>query len=397
MAEQNNVEASSDEALSRRGRLAARRRHRSRLVIGTTIAAIVVIVGAGAATYALANNTAGAKPAAAGVQVVPDANGEKGAVVGDVSPNDPPRALTHAAPLKLWIGGDSLAGSFGPALGDSLGATGVVETQIDYKVSSGLSSNDIRDWYSRATQQMLTTNPEAVVFIIGTNDTPIVSQLDANHDNVPDWTVDYRAKVDRMMDLLVGTNHRPVIWLGPPTLGAKNLNSGALAIDQLMKEEAAKRSGDVTYIDTYKLFQAPDGSYSSSIVDDTGKLIQARIADGVHFTEDGAQYLARAVYKVLDARWKITKQADIAQPIGWTLAAGSGELVPGFSSAPRSRYHSYGYGNGNSGSQSTTPYTSYSPPTTSGGGSGPTYGNTSPPTEHITTPVTNPGTTPPHT
>jgi hypothetical protein len=245
---------------------------------------------------------------------------------------------------------------------------------------------------------MLTTNPEAIVFIIGTNDTPIVSQLDANRDGVPDWTVDYRAKVDRMMDLLIGTNHRPVIWLGPPTLGAKNLNSGAVAINQVMKEEAGKRSGDVTYIDTYKLFQAPDGSYSRSITDELGTQIQARIADGVHFTEDGAQYLARAVFKVLDEHWKIAKQADTTHPIGWTLASGSGELVPGFSSTPRSRYHSYG--NGYGGSQSTTPYTgSYSPPTTSGGGgSGPTYGNTTPPTEHITTPVTqSPGTTPPHT
>jgi hypothetical protein len=397
MADQNNVEASSDGAQSRRGKLAARRRHRSRLVVGTTIAAIVVVVGAGVATYALATNDADAKPTAAGVHVVPSGGGEKGAIVGDVDPSDPPRALTHAAPLKLWIGGDSLAGSFGPALGDLLGATGVVQTQIDYKVSSGLSSNDIRDWYSRAAQQMLTTNPEAIVFIIGTNDTPIVSGLDANRDGVADWSVDYRAKVDRMMDLLVGTNHRPVIWLGPPTLGAKNLNSGAVAINQVMKEEAGKRRGDVTYIDTYKLFQAPDGSYSRSITDELGKQIQARIADGVHFTEDGAQYLARAVFKVLDEHWNIAKQADTTRPIGWTLASGSGELVPGFSTTPRSRYHSYG--NNYGGSHTTTPYTgSYSSPTTSGGGSGPTYGNTSPPTEpHITTPVTDPVTTPPHT
>ncbi len=349
------------------------------MVVGTTIAAIVVMVGAGAATYALTNNTADAKPAAGGSQAAPPTSDD--AIVGDVASNDPPRTLTHAAPLKLWVGGDSLAGSFGPALGDMLGATGVVQTQIDYKVSSGLSSNDIRDWYSHATQQMASANPEAVVFIIGTNDTPIVSNLDANHDGIPDWTVDYRAKVDRMMDLLVGANHRPVIWLGPPTLGS-NLNAGAIAIDQLMKEEAAKRSADITYIDTYKLFQAPDGTYSRSITDDTGKVIQARIADGVHFTEDGAQYLARAVYKVLDAHWKITQHADTSQPMGWTLADGSGEVVPGFSTAPRSRYRS-SYSSGYSGSHSTTQYTS---PATY---EAPTYvGTEAPPATQPPTPTT---------
>src|SRR5690242_4970816 len=35
------------------------------------------------------------------------------------------RALTTAAPLRLWIAGDSLAGSVGPALGELTAATGV--------------------------------------------------------------------------------------------------------------------------------------------------------------------------------------------------------------------------------------------------------------------------------
>ena len=37
---------------------------------------------------------------------------------------------------------------------------------------------------------MTTDNPEAVVFIIGTNDTPVVNKVDANGDGVPDWEVD---------------------------------------------------------------------------------------------------------------------------------------------------------------------------------------------------------------
>jgi hypothetical protein len=386
MAKKKIAEASLDEATSRRGRLRARRRHKTRLVVGTTIAAIVVVVGAGVATYALTNNEAVAHPNASGRLAAPAARNQGGVVAANRS--DPPRVVSHAAPLKLWIGGDSLAGSFGPALGDMLGATGVVTTQIDYKVSSGLSSNDIRDWYSRASQQMLTVNPEAVVFIIGANDTPFVSNLDANGDGVSDWSVDYRAKVDRMMDLLVGPSHRTVLWLGPPTLGTRVLNTGALQIDQIMQEEAAKRSDDVTYIDTYKLFQAPDGSYSRTIADENGKQITARIADGVHFTEDGAQYLARVVFKLVDAHWKVMAHADAAQPIGWTLAAGSGETVPGFSSAPRSRYHSYG----NGGSHTTTPATYSAPPSTSGGGSGSTVGNTAP---QVTVPPVTVHTVPP--
>jgi hypothetical protein len=253
------------------------------------------------------------------------------------------RKLDHAHPLSLWVGGDSLAGSFGPALGDEVGATGVVKTVIDYKVSSGLWSNDIRNWHERATEQMSSVNPDAVVFIIGTNDSPVVNQVDANGDGVPDWEADYRMKVARMMNLLVGPNHRTVFWLGPPTLGDDNMNRGAKVIGEVMREEAKKRESDVVYLDTYKLFSTPDGTYSRYVLNENGKEITARISDGTHFTQDGAAYLARAVFTLIDARWKLLKQADPSQPIPWTSAPGSGESVPGYSYQPTSRYRSSGH------------------------------------------------------
>jgi hypothetical protein len=257
------------------------------------------------------------------------------------------RKLDHAHPLKLWVGGDSLAGSFGPALGDEVGATGVVETRVDYRVSSGLWSNDLRNWDERATEQMATENPDAVVFIIGTNDTPIVNKVDANRDGIADWEVEYRLKVAKMMDILVGANHRTVFWLGPPTLGDRSMDAGAKEMGEVMRQEAAKRAADVAYLDTYKLFSTSSGEYSRHIVTENGQEITARIGDGVHFSEAGAQYLARAVFALIDSRWHMTDQADLKDPIGWTLAPGSGESVPGFSTRPRSRYRT-SYNNSNS-------------------------------------------------
>ena len=40
---------------------------------------------------------------------------------------------------------------------------------------------------------MASDNPDAVVFIIGTNDTPVVNQVDANDDDIPDWEADVPA------------------------------------------------------------------------------------------------------------------------------------------------------------------------------------------------------------
>jgi hypothetical protein len=147
-----------------------------------------------------------------------------------------------------------------------------------------------------------------------------------------------------------------------------------------MEEEATKRSSDVVYVDTYRLFSVSNGEYSRRILDENGDEITARIADGVHFSEDGAQYLARALSSLVETRFRVSERADLVHPIGWTLASGSGEAVPGYGSTPRSRYRSYN----NSSNDNRTPSTS--------GGSGGTSPATSPGT---TPPTAPPGTTPP--
>jgi hypothetical protein len=302
--------------------------------------------------------------------------------------------------LKLWVGGDSLAGSFGFALGDQTAATGVVQTTVDYKVSSGLWSNDLRNWQQRTEEQMFLNNPEVVVFMIGANDTVMVNKVDANNDGVPDWDPIYRAKVAKMMDTMVGANHRTVLWLGSPPLGDSTMNEGAAALDQVMQEEAAKRSPDVVYVDAYKLFLGSDGEYSRRITDEKGEEFTARIADGVHFTPDGASYLARAVFALVDGRWNITKQADPAQPIQWKLASGSGETVPGYSGTPRSRYRQNRntsnytpktYSNNNSGNNNSSPTTVYVAPVTS------PPATAAPPVTEGTPPKTDPPKPPPTT
>src|SRR5580765_3694611 len=172
----------SPEDQSRRARLATRR-HRWRVI---TIASLVVLLVAGAATAASlhARNADSAPNTGDGAS----ANHARDITLPSlVAAKKPPRRLTHDNPLKLWIGGDSLAGSFGPALGQTAGATGVVKATIDYKVSSGLEDQGIRDWPEHAADTMASEDPDAVVFIIGTNDASIANTYDGNNDGKPDW------------------------------------------------------------------------------------------------------------------------------------------------------------------------------------------------------------------
>ena len=379
---------------SRRGRLASRRQ-RLRM-LGLAFALVLVLAAVVVADTNLRGNDTGPTTSAG--------NHAAGALdptttlnLGKAAKLPPPRALSHDDPLALWIGGDSLAGSFGPALGQTAGATGVVKATIDYKVSSGLADDGIRDWEQHAQDKMASENPDAVVFIIGTNDASIVNSQDSNHDGVPDWEVSYREKIDRMMATFVGgPRKRTVFWLSPPTLGDPALDRGAKALGPVMREEAKKFSPDVVFVDTYSLFSGPNGGYARSLPDGKGHDVQMRISDGVHFTVDGAQYLANAVWKLLNSRWDIARQADASQPIDYTIAPGSNDYVPGLghyrppvtthspsSTTPRSSVT----GTTRVGGPTTTPVSTRT--TTPGSG---------PPTSTPgTTPVTTPPTPPPVT
>src|SRR4051794_13237477 len=154
------------------------------------------------------------------------------------------RALTTAAPLRLWIAGDSLAGSVGPSLGELTAATGVVAPQYDSRVSSGLLTPDFFDWPRHAQEQLAKLDPEAVVFVIGTNDANVWN------DNL---AADYRLRTEAMMRELVGTQHRTVYWVGPPVAKASDLEAGVKAVDQIARETAQKVKG-VVYVDAHTLF-----------------------------------------------------------------------------------------------------------------------------------------------
>jgi hypothetical protein len=322
---------SPSEVESRRARLAARKRRRWRRAWG--VGAIVVLAG-GATVAAFAMT---AEPAS-------DPSGDSGARQGVVDRSLPlaeatsgaaARPLTHDEPLRLWVGGDSLAGALGLLLGPATSETGIVSTLVDYKVSSGLWSNDVRDWHRRVSEQMASENPEAVVFFIGANDTPMPNDADNDGDGTADWVPGYREKVGRVMDVLVGGDaKRMVLWIGAPTMQDDSLDEGAQELNEVMKEEAAKRTPSVVYVDAYQLLSGPNGGYSVRLTDENGEEFRARISDGVHLTSAGADFLARALFRLLDAHWHIAEQAVPDSPIEWSIAEGSGEAVPG-GRAPR--------------------------------------------------------------
>jgi hypothetical protein len=344
----------SQPTTDRRTRDLARRTSRRRRMnaLGTVLTLAIVALVALIATDTLRIGASGPTLTRGTALAPATAPSDAGPVVANLKKQKPPRPLSHAAPLRLWVGGDSLAGDLGYQLGPLVSKVGIVRAHIDYKVSSGLASDNIRDWPEEFTREQPEYQPEAAIFMVGANDAPVVgSALDSNGD--PVWETKYRKNVDEMMDLLVGgAAQRTVFWIGSPILGESH-NHGVEDVDRVMREEAAKRP-TVVYIDAYSLFSV-NAEYSRSFPDAEGKTVAMRTGDGVHLTPAGGLFLAQHVYKLLDARWNLTGQADPAEPIGYTIEPKTGTI---------GGVHLGGGHSGSSGSGSSNHSGSGSPTTT---------------------------------
>jgi hypothetical protein len=276
--------------------------------------------------------------------------------------------------LRLWVGGDSLAGSLGPALGAITGETGVVQPYFDSRVSSGLSNPGFFNWPDQATKEMARLNPEVVVFIIGTNDYTTPTADDA-------WKADYAKHVEQMLAALesgsLGADGtRTVYWVGAPILKDDKMDAGAAQVNAVAQSVVAKHP-EAVFVDAHKLFSDTDGKFAQNLPDETGKVVTMRAGDGVHLTVDGGDYLARAVFKPLDTQCRITAQKVSGQAKQTIQTEGSTQVAGGSSSG--------------GGTVQTTP--PYSAPATTSPPQQTTPSTTAPVTSPPTTTVTTPAPT----
>jgi len=231
---------------------------------------------------------------------------------GGASPVEktPARPLSVNAPLRLWIGGDSLSWAPGISLGRLVENTGVVQSYLDSHTSTGLNAQENLNWNRRAADTMAHVNPDQVIFTIGANDWTIVASNPKGADGQPAWTTKWRNEVGEMMDVLVGSNHtRSVYWIGTPPMQSSAMNQAVVQLNAIAADEASKR-GTVTFIDSYKLFADANGRYADRLPDpETGRRLLLRAGDGIHFSGDGGDWMAAELMRHLESDWQIMRQS----------------------------------------------------------------------------------------
>ncbi len=215
---------------------------------------------------------------------------------------------SSAAPAKVLVVGDSDAGTFGPYLEQLLDGTGVAETTVDYKVSSGLARPDFFDWPAHLRSTLPAADPDIVVVTFGGNDAQGMSNADGSNPlawNDPvtaeeDWKPEYTRRAGEVMDLLA-EGGRTVVWVGIPNDDSPEMTARLFVQDQAVRAALATRP-DVQFVDTWARFSSLNGGWAEYVVDPRdGKGKDVRADDGFHLNQNGAEILALDIAELVTA------------------------------------------------------------------------------------------------
>jgi hypothetical protein len=233
-------------------------------------------------------------PAAPSIQVIAPT------VVPSPTPIPTVRPASPAEPLRLWVGGDSLAGIFGQSLVRMSSDTGLISATLDYRISTGLARPDYFDWPAQLQKVSIEADPEIVVLVFGSNDsqglrTPAGDVYQPMSDG---WRTEYARRVGGVMDLLDKPG-RLIVWVGLPPMRDGDFSTRLADINAIAASEADKRAG-VIYVDSWSVLGDPSGQYAAYLTDGAGHVELVREPDGVHLTRAGGDRLAAVVLAAIE-------------------------------------------------------------------------------------------------
>ena len=205
------------------------------------------------------------------------------------------RVPTSTDKLRLYIAGDSDAGNLGPPLEQTMQDTGLVQSTLHYKVSTGLTRPEYYNWPQALATDVAKIKPDVVVVTFGGNDAQDMALNGRSYPvDSPEWQAEYGRRVGKVMDFL-SADGRTLIWAGIPNAESDKFRARLQILETVTRAEAVKRP-QVVYIKTWDIFVGPNGGYAAyhqDPRDGIGKPVRA--GDGFHLNVTGSEILATFV------------------------------------------------------------------------------------------------------
>jgi hypothetical protein len=212
------------------------------------------------------------------------------------TPIEPPlERPTKKHPLRVYFGGDSLAGLPGVLFAQQGAQSGLMKVHTDYQVSSRLTSTDPVDWPAHLKAQLAAGHPDVGVFMIGINDPgmPMIAKGDYTSYPERSWLTEYQHRAETLMLMMLHEGAKRVYWVGLPVMPENGQTNQVKRLNRLFEDAAAKHP-QVVYVDTFELLATEKGGFDASL----------RSGDGTHFTNEGAWRIADAVRAAMKRDWR---------------------------------------------------------------------------------------------
>ena len=291
-----------DDGRAARRRALKQRRRRRRLIGGAVavVAGVALVYGIVLLADRSPADRASGSPAPQGTVVslaspAPSSLSPSPAPSLSPTPTKPPLDKpTRKHPLRVYFGGDSLAGAPGILFAQHGAKSALMKVRTDFQVSSRLTNTDPVDWPARLKAQIAAGRPDVGVFLIGINDPgmPMIAKGDYTSYPKKSWLEEYQRRAEKLMLIMLREGAQRVYWVGLPVMPDQGQTNQVKRLNELFKGAAAGHP-EVVYVDTYDLLATKKGGFMAAL----------RSGDGVHFTDEGAWRIADAVWAAMKRDW----------------------------------------------------------------------------------------------
>jgi hypothetical protein len=253
----------------------------------------------------------GGEPAPLTPPVVPSPGASTAPANPDASESAAPAAptvdfrdATAAAPLHLFITGDSMIEFWGSKLINAADDKGAVKGKVDVRYGTGLVRPDFFDWQAHAPKVMAEQDPEAVMLMMGGNDGQNIKLASGQilQAASAEWQAEYQRRAASLMAAL-SSGGRRVYWVGMPIPKSSKLRPRFESANAAAAAAAAANPA-VRFVDIWSLF-AKNGAYADYLPDASGRPVLVRARDGIHLSRDGAARLTAHLLPIVDGEWKL--------------------------------------------------------------------------------------------
>jgi hypothetical protein len=221
------------------------------------------------------------------------------------------RPVSEEDPLRVWVVGDSLVNMTAPELKRQLESTGLAQVRSESRPNTGLVREDHYSWPRRFDKHLSREDVDVIVMMVGANDSQNMmvdrKRIDLRTDA---WLDEYARRVEVLMDKAEAAGVR-MYWAGLPVMRKSRHRLTAQLVNPVIASAAEERSA-VRYVSTWETFSDEEGGYRYWGLNDHGRKVSMRDADGVHFTMSGAIRLAEQLRAELESEWPLSGDGSAA-------------------------------------------------------------------------------------